>query len=67
MRCFSYRAIDADGNPYAGTIEATSARQATALLQEQGLTVNSVAEVNKPKALPRVFKKLSRNELHLFA
>jgi len=67
MRRFSYRAMDAEGNPFTGTMEATSSRQVTSHLQEQGLTVNSVVEVNKPKGLLRISNKLSPSELYLFA
>ncbi len=66
MTRFKYRATDADGNAFVDTMEAQSARQATAKLQERGLTVNSVEEVNKPRGLLRVSKQLTWDELHLF-
>jgi len=66
MTRFRYRATDADGKPYVDTMEADSARQVTKKLQERGLTVNTVAAVDKPKGLLHISKELSWEELRLF-
>lgn len=42
MAQFRYKAVDPDGNPVEGVMEEASARRVVTLLQEQGLTVNSV-------------------------
>ncbi len=68
MAQFRYRALNEEGDPVEGTMEAASAYRATQKLQERGLTVNTVDAVHVAgPGLLRSSTRLSWEELNLFA
>ncbi len=66
MTQYYYRAVDPQGEAATGTMEAPSARHVTQVLQERGLTVNEVGEVNPKPSLLRAAHSLTWEDLHLF-
>ena len=64
---YRYNAVDSEGEAAAGTIEAGSAREATARLQERGFTVNRMERADGSGGLLRVSKRLGWDELSLFS
>lgn len=67
MTQYRYRGINAEGTPASGSIEANSAREATARLQERGYTINSMERADGSGGLLRRSKRLGWDELSLFA
>jgi type II secretory pathway component PulF len=67
MTQYRYNAVDSEGEPAAGTIEAGSAREATARLQERGFTVNRMERADGGGGILRVSKRLGWDELSLFS
>ncbi len=65
MALYKYRALDVEGKPVEGTIEESSAHRVTKVLQERGLTVNTVEELHRERGLLRVSKRLSWDELNV--
>lgn len=66
MPLFKFRAVDVNGNPAEGTMEEESAARVTAVLRERGLQVNAVEVIDKPRGFPRLTRRLSLEDLHLF-
>lgn len=66
MTHYRYQAIDSEGQPATGSVEASSAREATARLQERGYTVNRMERADARTGLLRVSKRLGWDELSLF-
>lgn len=67
MTTYRYRAVDDAGNAVTGTMDDQSAHRVTRRLQERGLTVTSVEEMHRDRGLLRTSKRLTWDELHLFA
>ncbi|MBI1320596.1 MAG: hypothetical protein GC168_16860 [Candidatus Hydrogenedens sp.] len=67
MTQYRYTGVDSEGAPQAGAIEADSAREATARLQERGYTVNRMERADGSGGILRVSQRLSWEELSLFA
>ncbi len=67
MAQYKYRAVDDQGKAVDGTMEETSAHRVTRVLQERGLTVNSVEELHKTRGFMQVSHRLTWDELALFA
>lgn len=63
MPKFRYRAVDSEGRPSEGVLEARSSTQVVALLREQGLQVNDVRPLTAPT---RRRMGVSWSDLHLF-
>jgi len=66
MPSYTYRAVDRDGKPVEGTMEAESARAVTAMLRERGLQVNVVEEIGKRPGFFRLKSRLTWQDLDLF-
>ena len=54
MPVFSYKAIDLDAGPVAGTILADTPRAARDMLRERGLTVSAVSPMEAPRSSLRM-------------
>lgn len=67
MAQYKYRAVDEQGKAVDGTMEESSAHRVTRVLQERGLTVNSVETLYKERGLLRVSHRLTWDELDLFS
>ena len=66
MTQYSYRAVDSEGHDMSGSMEASSARHATQVLQERGLTVNEVQETHPRRGLLGVVHSLTWDDLEIF-
>jgi type IV pilus assembly protein PilC len=66
MPLYTYRAVDHDGKPVEGTMQAESARLATAALKERGLQVNAVEDAEERRGFPRMKQRLTWQDLDLF-
>ena len=65
MAQFSYAAVDNDGNPVEGVLEAASAHTCVAALVEQGLRVSSVEPMEGRRGLYVKKGKLTWEDLNL--
>jgi type II secretory pathway component PulF len=66
MPLYRYRAVDHDGKAVEGTMEAESARLATAALKERGLQVNAVEDAEgQQRGFPRMKQHLTWQDLDL--
>lgn len=65
MTMYRYRALDPEGAPVEGNMEAVSAHAVTRKLQERGLTVNGVEEAYPDRRLLRESRALTWDDLHL--
>ena len=66
MARFKYRAVDAEGNAATGEMDEASARRVIAILEERGLTVNSVEEAVAKPRIPRLKTRLSIEDFEQF-
>lgn len=65
-RLYTYRAVDQFGEILEGTMEATSAEEVTAILNERGIQVNNVESLTEPTHLAASNRPLDWNELAQF-
>lgn len=65
MATFKYRAVDEHGDSVKGEMDAPTAHQVTVRLQERGLTVNDVVEMDAALGIVRRSQQLTWNELSL--
>ena len=63
MALFRYRATDKEGNSIEATFEEASARRVVHVLQERGLTVNTVEPVDTPSLFRRKETRLTWEDL----
>jgi len=64
MARFRYRALDQAGNPVEGDMEEASARRVMAALEERGLQVNSIEDMDAARKFPKR-ARLTWNDLEI--